>query len=61
MVCMCGSNLEGEYGSASADFRKMPDAGISTSDVSVLIMTGRSGSPWCGSKTWRNRSASLIP
>ena len=44
MVYMCGSNLESEYGSASADIREMVDAGVSFRDVSVLVMTGGSHS-----------------
>ena len=43
MVYMCGSNLESEYGSASADYREMVEAGVG-GNVSVLAMMGGSAS-----------------
>ena len=39
MIYMCGSNLESQYGSASADFREMLEAGMD-SNVSALVMMG---------------------
>ena len=45
MVYMCGSNLESQYGSASADYLEMTEAGVEA-DVSVLVMMG-------GSSDWK--------
>lgn len=45
MVYMCGSNLETNYGSASADIQEMLDARFDTSRVHLLVMIG-------GSKNW---------
>ena len=39
MIYMCGSNLESQYGSASADFREMLEAGLDP-NVSALVMMG---------------------
>ena len=46
MVYLCGSNLESEYGSASADLREMMAAQADPQKVSVLVMAG-------GSSFWR--------
>ena len=46
MVYMCGSNLESEYGSASADIREMESSGFAKDDITVLVMMG-------GSKAWQ--------
>ena len=40
MVYMCGSNLESEYGSASADIREMMEASFSPEEMSLLVMAG---------------------
>ena len=40
MIYMCGSNLESEYGSASADIQEMINAQVDTSRVNVLVMAG---------------------
>ena len=45
MVYMCGSNLESQYGSASADWQEMLRAGLDP-NVSVLVMMG-------GTSSWR--------
>ncbi|MBP3719757.1 MAG: hypothetical protein J6J41_00330 [Clostridia bacterium] len=42
MIYMCGSNLESQYGSATADIQEMLDAGVRPGEVSVLMMTGGS-------------------
>lgn len=44
MIYMCGSNLESAYGSASADINEMLGAGLSSRDVTVLVMTGGTSS-----------------
>ena len=41
MVYMCGSNLESQYGSATADYQEMVRAGVDP-EVSVLVMMGGS-------------------
>ena len=46
MIYMCGSNLESEYGSASADLQEMLDAGCDFSRVNVLVMAG-------GARSWQ--------
>ena len=46
MIYMCGSNLESEYGSASADIREIESSGFAKDDITVLVMMG-------GSKTWQ--------
>ena len=46
MVYMCGSNLESEYGSASADIEEMLASGFDDRRVSLLVMTG-------GSERWK--------
>ena len=42
MIYVCGSNLESDGGSASADIQEILDSGFNTDEVSVLIMTGGS-------------------
>lgn len=44
MVYMCGSNLESEYGSATADILEMASSGFSPADTTVLVMMGGAGS-----------------
>ena len=46
MVYMCGSNLESEYGSATADIMEMKSSGFSPADTTVLVMMG-------GSTNWQ--------
>ena len=45
MVYITGSDLESNYGSASADIQEMLDAGVDV-DTTVLLMTGGT-SQWC--------------
>lgn len=49
MVYMCGSNLESQYGSATADLREMAEAGLDSGSASVLVYTG-------GSSLWYDGS-----
>ena len=42
MIYMCGSNLESEYGSATADIREMVNSGFSTERLNLLVMMGGS-------------------
>ena len=46
MVYLCGSNLESDYGSASADLEEMKAATFDAGQVSLLVMAG-------GSTTWK--------
>ena len=42
MVYMCGSNLESQYGNASADILEMMDSGLDRFSTQVAVMTGGS-------------------
>ncbi len=42
MIYMCGSNLESEYGSATADIREMVNSGFSPERLNLLVMMGGS-------------------
>lgn len=42
MVYMCGSNLESEYASASADLQEMLDVNFDVEQVKVIVMCGGS-------------------
>lgn len=46
MIYMCGSNLESQFGSATADITEILSSGFDPAFTNVLIMTG-------GSKQWR--------
>ena len=47
LVYLCGSNLESEFGSATADIEEMTRAGADPDKTGVLVMTG-------GSTSWKN-------
>lgn len=47
MIYMCGSNLESDFGSASADLQEIIGSGYDRKKTEVLILAG-------GSKTWRS-------
>ena len=46
MIYMCGSNLESDYGAATADMEEMAASGVDTGRVNVLVMNG-------GSLAWK--------
>ena len=45
MIYMCGSNLESEYGSATADMQEILQSGFDAKKTTVLVMAG-------GSESW---------
>ena len=46
MIYMCGTNLESQYGSATADIQEILASGVDTRAVNVVMMTG-------GAQSWQ--------
>ncbi len=46
MIYMCGTNLESQYGSATADIQEILASGVDTRAVNVVLMTG-------GAQSWQ--------